>query len=101
MGARIEQLINKFIKETGGDDMAIVYKINTAVTPEAVSDLFFRSSLRRPVGDFERIERMLRHADEIITAWDKDKLVGVVRAVTDYSYCCYISDVAIDKEMHG
>jgi N-acetylglutamate synthase-like GNAT family acetyltransferase len=81
--------------------MAIVYKINTAVSAEEVSDLFDRSGLRRPVGDFGRIGRMLKHADEIITAWDGHTLVGIVRAVTDYSYCCYISDVAVDKQMHG
>ena len=53
---------------------------------------------RRPAGDPGRLDRMLRHADVIITARDAGRLVGVSRAVTDFSYCCYLSDLAVDTE---
>jgi predicted N-acetyltransferase YhbS len=33
-----------------------------------------------------------------ISAWDGMKLVGVSRSLTDYAYCCYLSDLAVDKE---
>ena len=26
------------------------------------------------------------------------RLVGVARAITDYSYCCYLSDLAVDEQ---
>jgi ribosomal protein S18 acetylase RimI-like enzyme len=39
--------------------------------------------------------------DYIITARDGENLVGFLRAITDYSYCCYISDIAVDKEYQG
>lgn len=39
---------------------------------------------------------MLRHANVIVTARDGGRLVGVSRAVTDFSYCCYLSDLAVD-----
>ena len=52
---------------------------------------------RRPVDDLERLEKMLRQADIIITARDGGKLVGISRAVTDYAYCCYLSDLAVDS----
>ena len=39
---------------------------------------------------------MLRNADIIVTARDGKKLVGVSRAVTDFAYCCYLSDLAVD-----
>ena len=32
----------------------------------------------------------------IITARDDGRLVGISRAVTDFSYCCYLSDLAVD-----
>ena len=45
----------------------------------------------------ERVQRMLDNANLIVTAWDGDRLVGVSRAVTDFSYCCYLSDLAVDE----
>ena len=41
---------------------------------------------------------MLDNANLTVSAWDGDKLVGVARALTDYGYCCYLSDLAVDKE---
>lgn len=43
------------------------------------------------------MEGMLRHADVLCTAWDGEKLVGVARSVTDFEYCCYLSDLAVDE----
>jgi GNAT superfamily N-acetyltransferase len=62
-------------------------------------DLLVRSTLadRRPVDDAPRIEAMLRNADVILTARIGGLLVGVARAITDYSYCCYLSDLAVDQ----
>jgi ribosomal protein S18 acetylase RimI-like enzyme len=57
-----------------------------------------RLAERRPAGDLSRLATMLRHADLIVTARDADRLVGVSRAVTDFSYCCYLSDLAVDVE---
>jgi predicted N-acetyltransferase YhbS len=51
---------------------------------------------RRPADDLPRLERMLRNADVIVTARDDGRLIGVSRAVTDYAYCCYLSDLAVD-----
>jgi N-acetylglutamate synthase-like GNAT family acetyltransferase len=41
---------------------------------------------------------MIDYADITISAWDNDKLVGTARAITDFSYCCYLSDLAVNKE---
>ena len=40
---------------------------------------------------------MLDHGNVLITAWDGEKLVGVSRALTDFSFCCYLSDLAVDE----
>ena len=63
-------------------------------------DILRRSTLaeRRPVDDGECIEQMLRHADLLVTAWRNEMLVGVARSVTDYGYCCYLSDLAVDAQ---
>jgi GNAT superfamily N-acetyltransferase len=53
---------------------------------------------RRPVADRERIGAMLRNAGVIVTARTPDnRLIGVSRAITDFSYCTYLSDLAVDK----
>lgn len=58
-----------------------------------------RSTLgeRRPISDVSRIERMLRKADVIVTARAESLLVGVSRALTDFCYCTYLSDLAVDE----
>lgn len=62
-------------------------------------DVLQRSTLarRRPVHDEARMQRMLDQADVLITAWSSELLVGVSRALTDFAYCCYLSDLAVDE----
>jgi ribosomal protein S18 acetylase RimI-like enzyme len=78
--------------------MVISYKVNTKIEPHQLSALFKNSGLRRPVDDLNRMKKMIENADLLITAWDGDKLVGIARGLTDHSYCCYLSDLAVDKE---
>jgi len=40
---------------------------------------------------------MLQHADVVVTARVEGRLVGVSRAITDFSYCTYLSDLAVDE----
>jgi N-acetylglutamate synthase-like GNAT family acetyltransferase len=74
---------------------SITYR-NTPIAPEQLADVFRRSTIRRPVDDLPRMQAMLAHASLLITAWHDDKLVGVARALTDFSFCCYLSDLAVD-----
>jgi len=78
--------------------MPIVYAAEPDLTAQEFRAILVASTLaeRRPADDLERLERMLRHADLIVTARDGGRLVGVARAVTDFSYCCYLSDLAVD-----
>ncbi len=77
--------------------MGIEYRSGKDVTAEQVAGVFRESGIRRPVDDLERIARMIDNADVIVTAWDGDYLAGIARAVTDFSYCCYLSDLAVDR----
>jgi GNAT superfamily N-acetyltransferase len=76
----------------------ITYATTLPLTDQQFIDLLVRSTLgeRRPVDDPATIAGMLRHADLLITAWDGDTPVGVARSVTDFTYCCYLSDLAVD-----
>ena len=78
--------------------MEITYRTDAALTAPAVADLFHSSGIRRPVDDLDRIQRMLDNASLTLTAWDGEKLVGIARALTDFSYCSYLSDLAVRAE---
>lgn len=77
---------------------APLYQNEPGLPVEEFIDLLVRSTLaeRRPVDDRPRIETMLRHSGLILTARIERRLVGVARSVTDFSYCCYLSDLAVD-----
>lgn len=75
----------------------ISYRDDVRITPEQLAEVFRQSGIRRPVDDLPRMETMLRHASLVVTAWNGEQLVGVARALTDFSYCCYLSDLAVDK----
>jgi len=78
------------------DNNLITYRVNVPLDPEAVAMVLRRSGIRRPVDDVDRIRRMVEGANLIVTAWDGERLVGIARALTDFSYCCYLSDLAVD-----
>lgn len=77
--------------------MAIEYRVNAELTPEELAGVFARSGINRPVGDTERLRKMIAHANLSVTAWDGEALVGAARALTDFCWCCYLSDLAVDK----
>ena len=77
----------------------ISYAIEPQLTVDDFVDVLRRSTLaeRRPVDDRARVAGMLAHADVIVTARDGNGLlVGVARTITDFNYCTYLSDLAVD-----
>jgi N-acetylglutamate synthase-like GNAT family acetyltransferase len=78
--------------------MQITYK--TDFVPETIQiiELYEKSGLPRPTGDTERIAKMYAGSDIIVTAWDKEKLIGVSRSITDWVWSCYLSDLAVLPE---
>lgn len=82
----------------------ICYALEADLSAAEFADVLRRSTLaeRRPVDQPERLEAMLRHADLVVTARDRDGLlVGISRAITDFSYCAYLSDLAVDQAFQG
>jgi ribosomal protein S18 acetylase RimI-like enzyme len=58
----------------------------------------------RPVDDGARLEEMLTGANMIVTARLDEPgspLVGVARTVTDFSWCAYLSDLAVSASAQG
>lgn len=76
--------------------MEITYKTGILPATEQVIELYEKSGLPRPTTDKERIKKMFENSNLVVTAWDNEKLVGVSRSITDWVWCCYLSDLAVD-----
>ena len=76
----------------------ITYQVENKLSPSEFKEVLIKSTLgeRRPVDDIERISAMVNNANLIITARDEGKLIGVSRSLTDFVYCTYLSDLAVD-----
>jgi GNAT superfamily N-acetyltransferase len=82
----------------------LAYLLEPDLTSAEFIDVLRRSTLaeRRPVDEAAVIAGMLAHADLIVTARSTDGLlIGVSRAITDFSYCTYLSDLAVDAKYQG
>lgn len=85
---------------------SIVYRTDIKPSAKAVAELYDDSGIKRPTQDLKRIETMLLHANLVVTAWAHttegetaagETLVGIARSLTDFCYCCYLSDLAVKK----
>ena len=74
------------------------FTTDEVVSAESFRNILLRSTLgeRRPVDDIDCLRGMIKHSNLIVTAWDGQLLVGIARSVTDFHYCCYLSDLAVD-----
>lgn len=79
--------------------MGISYQIEPDLSVAEFADVLLRSTLaeRRPMKEPGTLQAMLQNADVIATARSGGKLVGISRAITDFAYCTYLSDLAVDQ----
>ncbi len=75
----------------------ITYRVGNDLDLNAVIELYRASTLgeRRPVDDCERMRLMLANASLVVTAWEGERLVGIARSMSDFSYATYLSDLAV------
>ena len=75
----------------------ITYRLGNDLDLDQVIELYRASTLgeRRPIADRARMQAMLTNANLVVTAWDDGLLVGISRALSDFSYATYLSDLAV------
>jgi ribosomal protein S18 acetylase RimI-like enzyme len=82
----------------------VIYTTESNLSVREFVDVLRRSTLaeRRPVDDASTMAGMLANADVIVAARNEDGLlVGISRAISDFSYCTYLSDLAVDVAFQG
>jgi GNAT superfamily N-acetyltransferase len=67
---------------------------------DAVIEVYRASRLGalRPIEDRPRMERMMTHANLVVSAWNGALLVGVARSLSDFAFCTYLADLAVRAE---
>ena len=81
------------------NNLVLTYQRENSLDVDEFIDVLNRSTLgeRRPITDKPRIRKMLENANLIVTVRnDEGTLIGIARAVTDFTFCCYLSDLAVD-----
>ena len=82
------------------DDMAIRYTEEKDFTPQQVAELFL--SVRWVVGKYpDRLHKALMNSSCVISAWDGDRLIGLIRVMDDSELVCFINYVLVHPEYHG
>lgn len=78
----------------------LTYQVEKNLSVEEFTEVLVNSTLgeRRPIDEPDRIAKMLEHGNLIVTARFNGKLVGVARSLTDFLYCTYLSDLAVDDQ---
>ncbi|QNF33170.1 GNAT family N-acetyltransferase [Adhaeribacter swui] len=78
----------------------IVYRTGNDLDLNEVIALYEASTLgkRRPMQDRARMQAMLQHANLVITAWADAQLVGISRALSDFAFVTYLSDLAVHRD---
>ena len=78
----------------------IKYTEEKIFTQKQVQDLFL--SVNWISGQYpERLYKALQHSDTVITAWDGERLVGLVRLLDDSEMLAFLHYVLVDPEYHG
>jgi predicted N-acetyltransferase YhbS len=81
--------------------MPIQFALEPELTAAEFIDVLHRSTLaeRRPVNSLPTIAGMLANADVVVAARNSvGLLVGVSRAISDFHYATYLSDLAVDED---
>ena len=79
----------------------IAYATEDYLGADEYIDVVKKSGLNRPVDDRGRVERYLKHSNLFVTARENGKLIGFARSLTDFCFCCYLSDLAVDRGFQG
>lgn len=75
----------------------IAYRLGNDLDLDEVIELYRDSTLgeRRPVGERDRMARMLSAANLVVTAWDGELLAGIARSLSDFAWTTYLADLAV------
>lgn len=76
----------------------VIFQIEKNIDTKEFKNILMESGIKkRPLTNEKRLETMCNNSNLIITARFRNKLIGVARSITDFSYCTYLSDLAVSE----
>jgi GNAT superfamily N-acetyltransferase len=75
--------------------MAFMYKKNVIPDSGSVMHLYGDAGFTSYTKDLDRLMKALENSLFIITAWESDRLIGLIRAVGDSNTILYIQDILV------
>jgi len=74
------------------------FEVNAEISVKEYVEIIKSTPLgeRRPLNDLKCMEGMLKNSNLIVTVRYDKKLVGMARAITDFFWVAYISDIVVD-----
>lgn len=76
----------------------ITYRSDVRPDAKTIAELYRAASLNRPVHDVDRIRRMYEGSNLVPTAWDGERLAGILRGWLDGAYDGYVCDLAVHPD---
>lgn len=76
----------------------IIYKHNSSFTENDILSLYDSVGWSEYTKNIEKLIRALNNSLYTLTAWDKNKLVGLTRVVGDGETIIYIQDILVLRE---
>jgi len=73
----------------------LTYHLDRRLEVGAIRALYAAAPLRRPIHDPDRIRRMFEGSNVVISAYEGERLVGLLRGWTDFAFDGYVCDLAI------
>ena len=75
--------------------MTIQFKEHKNINIQQLENLYNDVSWHAYTKDMQQLEQALHHSLHVISAWDNDKLVGLIRIVGDGLTIVYIQDILV------
>jgi len=80
--------------------MSIIYKDTTTFEPKELKELFL--SVEWSSGHYpEKLVIAMKNSGSVFTAWDNDKLVGLINALDDGIMTAYVHYLLVNPEYQG
>jgi GNAT superfamily N-acetyltransferase len=76
----------------------LTYRRDTRPPASTVAELYKAAGLNRPVHDLDRLQRVYDGSTVVVTAWEGQRLVGILRGWSDGAYDGYVCDLAVHPD---
>ncbi|MBP1043854.1 GNAT family N-acetyltransferase [Vagococcus sp. BWB3-3] len=79
----------------------ITYREIKEIESEQLMDLYQSVGWVSYTANFARLKKGVANSLKVVTAWQEDRLVGLIRVVGDGQTIVYIQDILVNPTFHG